>query len=236
MSEFDDYVVGSFDGEDVITKKDGDGQHWFTRTLASKLLGLTPASITRLCEKVPNEIVLTKDYKLIKLNGRSNIVYSLEAFVTICELATTPRARQFRQWLRRNFRAGWAGDTTIIDHVKDDNKYANMPTEMTPSALAYRCGWISHNGLPHGQAVLLALLNNNYHGRDLMRQILSYHQPSKSTKPIWVISESGVSEFIEEIDVYRYSGEPFTIAPNKLARLLGQRNKFYVIKIMNDDQ
>lgn len=95
FGEFNDVTVHSIIGL--------DGREWFTMTDIALALDVGKSTISRLRRENVSEFE-DGDVDMITIDGKNQLVFSEEGFMTICDLSKSKMAYRLRRWVRKQFR------------------------------------------------------------------------------------------------------------------------------------
>ena len=102
-------MFGSFNSIEVQAIVDGQGNHWFTQTMAAEALGIDKSTISRMRQNHAIEFTKFEDFMTMTLHGSRQGV-----FLRLCDLSSSKRAFQLRRWMRKQFRARRNPDGIMI--------------------------------------------------------------------------------------------------------------------------
>lgn len=116
--------IGRFNDVDVVSIVDQGGRHWFTALVLARALGVARSTVTGIRVKNESEFVPGEDFVMLPVNGKSQLVFSEEGFLTVCDLSTSPVAYRLRKWFRKHKKVKHDESMGIVVYheppIKDD--------------------------------------------------------------------------------------------------------------------
>lgn len=110
-------ILGTFDRTEIRGAVDRHGKYWFTQEVVSQALDVDRTTVTRIRTNHP-EFFSDDDFDTILFEGRNNVVFSEEGFLTVCDLSSSEKAVRLRKWMRQQFRVKHQGDQIIVESKK----------------------------------------------------------------------------------------------------------------------
>ena len=97
-------VFGKFNDLEINTIVDKYNRYWFTAIMVADALGIGRTTINGIKKNNKKHFVEGEEYVWMVVDGKRQLVFSEEGFLTICDLAKSPVAFVLRRWMRKQFR------------------------------------------------------------------------------------------------------------------------------------
>jgi len=113
-------VLGHFDNSEIRDITDVYGKSWFTALDICQALEVDRSTISHILNKNSEEFA-EEDTRDLTVDGKRQLVFSEEGFLTICDLSSSPVAYHLRKWLRQQFRVRRDEDRGIVVYHKSQD-------------------------------------------------------------------------------------------------------------------